>query len=124
MPIALNYDPTGHLLLQLPQGPADDGYKLELFVYIIDNDNGLTKFTLTVRVTVYPNNDLTNNLTKEILAGDQQSNVWKIITGGSLQSFSQNVQSFASMTNTGREPIPSNSTKDVTRSFVQSQSFN
>ena len=104
MPIALNYDATGYLQLQLPQGPSYDSYKLKLFVHIVDNDNGLNVFELPGHVTVHPNNNLTNDLAKQILANDQQSSVWKIIAAGNLQACSQNIQSFASMTKIGNEP--------------------
>ncbi|RNA30185.1 polycystic kidney disease 1-like 2, partial [Brachionus plicatilis] len=45
-PVSLGFDSVGQIEFELPLGPAFDNYKMYLYVEVIDNDDGSTRFNL------------------------------------------------------------------------------
>jgi hypothetical protein len=98
-PIALNYNSNGDLLIQLPQGPDYDFYKLYLFVNIIDDTYGVTVYNITQPVTVMPNDNLANNLAASIASNDPNSPFLQDLNSGNLNLVAKNVIALSSVFN-------------------------
>ena len=97
-PIAVSYDSQGRMAMQLPQGPPYDSYKVNLFVQIVDDGDGVTVFNITDPVYVHPNSELTNMMMDDILY-NPVSSFLNILKTGTLQGVSQQLASFTSMLN-------------------------
>ena len=98
-PLALSYNSAGVLSIQLPQGPKEDAYKVQLIVQVIDDADGITVYRLSQSVYVLPNDAKTNALMDELLSNDPSSGFLQTLKGGSLQACGQQLISFSSMLN-------------------------
>ena len=69
-PILLGENSNGTSKFQLPNGPIDDSYKISLFVYIIDNSNEFSKFSIPTQIIVQPNVALIDSLATKLLGAN------------------------------------------------------
>ena len=98
-PIALNYNRTGNVYIQLPIGPESDNFNISLSVRIIDDYDGVTVYKIPKKVTVTPNYGKMNKVIDQLLSNDEKSNFITELKGGNLQRCAQNIISFTSSLN-------------------------
>ena len=122
-PYALTYNSKGTASFQLPQGPSP-GYKLDLFVQVVDDADGIYRFDIPTQVTVSPNNAYTATMMDDLLNSNPNSSIFQTVSAGNLESCGGVLTSFAAMLNeqasaaaatmTTTTPAPSNSTSTGT----------
>ena len=84
---------------ELPLGPAFDKYKMYLYVEVIDNDDGSTRFEINTPVTVRENTELLADLMSSITNFDPTSETNVKLFSGKPQVVLQVVNSITSMLN-------------------------
>lgn len=67
-PVLLEKTPNGTSTFQLPNGPIDDSYQISLFVNIIDDSDGVSKFSIQTQIIVKPNVALIDSLSTKLLS--------------------------------------------------------
>lgn len=98
-PIALNFNQKGLVNIQLPQGPAFDGYKLTIFVQVIDDLDSIGAFVIPNQIVVEPKAGIADKFTNELLSGTVDSNFMRDLNSGDIQLTSKNIISLASLLN-------------------------
>ena len=98
-PVALNFNPDGALLTQLPQGPEFDSYNVSLFVQIIDDADAIAVYYIPIPVTVQPKNDYIALIEDEVISGNGQSEFYGYLVSDDLQVCARSIISFTSMLN-------------------------
>jgi hypothetical protein len=114
-PILLNNTSSGVSSFQLPNGPKDDSYKMQIYVEIIDDSDGLTQFRIQNNIIVQPNDQLINNLSNDLL-NSTSSSLINNLKNGDLQSTTSFISSFTSMldsSTSSNSPNSTNSTNNV-----------
>ena len=81
---------------QLPNGPQDDSYKIQIYVEIFDDSDGLTQFNIQNSLIVKPNDELINSLSNDLL-NSTNSLLINNLKNGNLQSTTLFISSFTSM---------------------------
>lgn len=79
----------------LPPGPDEDGFKLNIYVQIIDNFYGITIFNLTKPIISKPKPNTINSL----LAGDTGTIFMNNLLSGDLKKSSSSILAMCSMLN-------------------------
>lgn len=97
--MSLGYDSVGQIEFELPLGPAFDEYKMYLYVEVIDNDDGSTRFSLETAVVVEENTDLMDGLMNSITSADPTSEANLKLFSGKPQVVLQVVNSITSVLN-------------------------
>lgn len=98
-PIFLDQISFGVSRFQLPNGPQADAYKIQIYVQILDDSDGITEFRLPNSLIVKPNNNLVNNLSNDLLNSnnDQNSSLISNLKTGNIQTTTTFISSFVSM---------------------------
>ncbi|RNA19749.1 polycystic kidney disease 1-like 2 [Brachionus plicatilis] len=94
-PIALSYNQNGLLVTQLPQGLYSDGYKMHLFVQIIDDSDAITIYEIENPVVVEVRQDILLGLTNQLVNDPENSEFFKQIKSGDLHQASANIISMS-----------------------------
>ena len=99
--ISLNYNSYGQLIIQLPQGPPTDAYRLYLSVSIIDDMGGFYIYNISIPVTVFPNDILANSFaTRTSISSDNPYNLILLnLNSGNLNLLAKNVIGLATVFN-------------------------
>ena len=97
MHIGLGSSNNGILSTQLPLGAAYDSYYLRIYVQIIDNDNGITYYTIPIQLQVtadlesaqsifnqIENLDSSSSFIAKLFNGRSQDNIQAILTLSSI----------------------------------------
>ena len=104
------------MLIQLPQGPSSDFYRIYLFVNIIDDSYGKTVYNIPTSVTVMPNDALANTLIDAISSQNTNSPVYATLNSGDLNLVAKNVIALSTVFNIQSNTMP---TSNVTAISAQ-----
>ena len=103
--IALNYNYNGDLFIILPQGQSSDNYKLNIFVNIIDDSDGVVIYNIAQSVIVLPNDNLVTSLINSITNNDQSNQFLKELNSGNLNLVTKNIIALSSVFNSQRSSL-------------------
>lgn len=95
----MGYNPYGTLTFQYPPGPLEDDYKIKLFVIIVDNSGGSSKYIIDKPIRVVPDMDLIKSLVNDLINENIESSFYGQINSGYLQLCSQNLIALATSLN-------------------------
>ena len=95
----IGYTSDGTFVTQLPQGSDTNEYKMNIYVQIIDNDNGVTRFNFENQIKSEPNMTQIAGIF-DGLAGGADSALIIEMFGGSPQQVTKNVLSLSAALNT------------------------
>lgn len=94
-PTALSFNQNGLLVTQLPPGSKLDGYKLYIFVQIIDDSDAITIYEIEKPVVVQVRHDVLSQLSNQLANDPENSEFFKQIKYGNLQQASTNMISMS-----------------------------
>jgi hypothetical protein len=97
--MGLGTNSDGTLSLQLPLGPATDGYKTYLYVNIIDNDGGTTTYQFPSPVVVNQSANLLQTVTDQLLNPTGGGNIVEALYNGDSQLTTQTLLTISSVLN-------------------------
>lgn len=86
--MVLSYNSEGSIAIPLPEGLANDSYKLTLYVKVIDDFEGISSYTVGT-VTVLPNVTLTTELINQFFDTSGTNSVYQVLKSGNLSIVSQ-----------------------------------
>ena len=95
----IGYTSDGVFVTQLPQGSDTNEYKMNIYVQIIDNDNGVTIFNFENQIKSEPNMTQIAGIF-DALTGVSNSALLVEMFGGSPQQVTKNVLSLSAALNT------------------------
>lgn len=94
-PTALNFNQNGILVTQLPQGLKSDGYKLYIFVQIIDDSDAITIYNIEKPIVVEVRQDILSQLSDQLVNDPENSEFFNQIKYGDLQQSSTSMISMS-----------------------------
>ena len=103
----IGYAKDGIFITQLPQGSELDDYKMNIYVQIIDNDNGVTIFNFENQIKAEPNMTEISGIFDGLSGGNTE--VIGKMFGGSPQQVTQNLLSLSATLNTQAKAANSSS---------------
>ncbi len=83
----------------LPKGDEIDNYQLYIFIQIIDDSSGISRFMINETVTVLPDENIKNNLVDQLVSQSVTSDFFNSLKSGSLKDTSTNVLALTSLLN-------------------------
>lgn len=89
----------GTLNVQLPLGASYDSYNTYIYVNIIDNYGGTTTFQLPSPVQVYPNTNLLQEVTDQLLNPNDGGSIVQALYSGNSQLTTQTLLTISSVLN-------------------------
>jgi hypothetical protein len=99
MNVGLGTSTNGALNTQLPLGASYDSYQLSIFVQIMDNDNGISYYTISNQLVVQANTSATESIFSAILNTDTSSSVLSTLNSGSPEASISTILTLSSVLN-------------------------
>ena len=90
-PIALNSNSDGNLWTKLSQGPPNDGNKIYIFVNIIDNNDGVTIYTISKPIVVTSNENFLDELAANLASNNPSLPLLQELNSQNLNLIAKNV---------------------------------
>ena len=81
----------------MPTGASTNSYILSIFVQIIDDVEGITKYYLTETIKILPDNAKRNQLINDIMSDDTSTAFVQTLKASNIQDCAHNIISFTSM---------------------------
>ena len=123
MKIGLGYSYSGSLTTQLPQGAVYDSNRLYIDIEIVDNDNGITYYSITTPVTVNSNVTQLQNIMNQLISLDPLSQQNLILFDGNSLKSIQTLLALSSLLNmqslSDKKSLMSNSSYSQTMLLTQ-----
>lgn len=119
IPILLDKISSGVSTFQLPNGPQEDSYKIQIYVEVLDDSDGITEFVLSNTVIVEPNDEIFTNLSNDLLnLNDQSSSLLNNLKNDSVQSTTTFISCFVSMIDLSSTVILTNQSTNLSNSTI------